>query len=135
LLWRGDRDRIRAHAASYSADDPRLIYLARPAREVALTGRLDGPEVAWLDATIAAKGGSVRQLPFLNQFKAELACYVGDLGPAWAALAAAVDAGLTDLVWLDRCPALAPLRAEPRFAALRARVDERVRPVVKAFLA
>ncbi len=41
---------------------------------------------------------------------------------ALAQLERCVDANLFDLGWLERCPLLAPLRGEPRYAELHARL-------------
>ena len=38
--------------------------------------------------------------------------------PALAALERAVDAGLHDLFWFERCPLLEPLRAGPAYARM-----------------
>lgn len=56
------------------------------------------------------------------QILCEMACMLGDLDRARALLASAVDNSLMDWHWLERCPSLAPLRGEPQFAELGARV-------------
>jgi serine/threonine-protein kinase len=131
--WRGDHQRAKALAGELAGEDTLMTWLVPVIREVLLTERLDGPEMARLDVRLATPSGNPLNREIDNQIKAELACYVGDPARAMAPLADAVDAGLIDLCWIDRCLLLAPLRVEPKFAELRARVAARARPVVAAF--
>ena len=64
---------------------------------------------------------------------AEMACHFGHADAAMAAIADAIDAGLLDLGWLERCPTLASVRGRADFAAMRARVEERALRVIAAF--
>jgi hypothetical protein len=48
-----------------------------------------------------------------------------EIDDAFVALADCVASNLIDLAWLDLCPPLAPMRADPRFAPLRAQVAAR----------
>lgn len=64
----------------------------------------------------------------LHALFAQLACELlaeDDASHALGLLADAVDADLYDLQWLDRCPALAPLRSQYVFARLRRRIEQR----------
>jgi serine/threonine-protein kinase len=131
-LWQGGAT-VEAFAHALSPTDPRLIWNSVAVAEVLRTRRLDGPGMAELDRDIALPDQARRRKAFQNQMKVELACYVGEHERAMSALAAAVDAGLIDLAWLDCCPLLAPLRADPRFVEARARVAERILPVQAAF--
>jgi hypothetical protein len=45
----------------------------------------------------------------------------------------AVDAGLLDGLWMDRCPVLDAVRKDARFEPLRAEVEARGRRVRSAF--
>jgi hypothetical protein len=54
-----------------------------------------------------------------SQLSCELACFQNDIESAIRALARAVDSGFIDLGWLDHCPLLIGLRADPRFRSLR----------------
>jgi serine/threonine-protein kinase len=47
-------------------------------------------------------------------------------------IAHAIDNGLFDLHWLDRCPLLAPVRSADGFAPLRARVQARADAILDA---
>ncbi len=44
----------------------------------------------------------------------------------------AIDAGLIDILWMDNCPLLEPLRKDARFAPLRVEVAARAALVVAA---
>ncbi len=76
-----------------------------------------------------------RLRPFSWQLAAEVFAFAGDHERTARAVTQAVDANLFDLSWLDRCPLLDTVRAEAWFAALRAVVAARVRPIVEAFTA
>jgi serine/threonine-protein kinase len=131
-VWRRDAARLAAIVEAFASDDRRLFWLNRPIHEVARTGRLDGPAMTELCRNVDAPETPPRRRALGNQVRAELACHAGERALALSALSASVDAGLMDLSWIDRCPALAPLRADPKFAELRARVLERTRPVLAA---
>jgi hypothetical protein len=64
--------------------------------------------------------------------RAELYARSRSLEDALSSVSAAVDAGLHDRAWLDRCPLFEPLHADPRWLALVDRVAERTRPVLVA---
>jgi serine/threonine-protein kinase len=84
-------------------------------------------------ATLVAAGHAMtmpRRLEMLvAQMSAEFLTHCGRLEAAASEVERAVDAGLFDLTWMDRCPVLAPLRSLPRFAAARTIVAERARAV------
>ena len=56
----------------------------------------------------------------------------GDLDTAFAMLALAVQHGLFDRHWLERCPLLVGLRADPRYPPLHAKVAGRAHAVLDA---
>lgn len=60
-----------------------------------------------------------------SQYAAELFAATGHAEGAITALRASVDAGLGDLLWMERCPALAPVRQHPDWENLRAIVAGR----------
>lgn len=70
-----------------------------------------------------------------SQFLAELLVRRGDVPRALDVIAFAVDHGLHDRLWCERCPVLAPLHGDPRFRELAATVAARARDVVAAFRA
>lgn len=76
--------------------------------------KLIGPEVA-----------SPRQRAFSYQLATEFYCAAGRHGDAIDALVKSSDLALIDVLWMDRCPVLGPIRDDPRFAQARAVVAAR----------
>jgi len=68
---------------------------------------------------------SARRRAYLCQLAAEAAGLAGDADTCLGLLLRCNADGLFDLPWLDRCPALASVRTEPRFAVIRAEVAAR----------
>jgi len=62
----------------------------------------------------------------------EFYSHFGRIDDAVDQLEGAVATGLFDLNWAERCPALANLRADPRFATSRAVVADRAQTVRNA---
>jgi serine/threonine protein kinase len=82
-----------------------------------------------LEASVRTAEPGSRRRAFFAQLNAEILAYVFEVDGALACVKEAVDAGLLDLLWMDRCPVLDPVRADARFAPLRAQVDERAQRV------
>ena len=61
----------------------------------------------------------------MHMILCEMACMLGDLPRALALLARADDQALIEWHWLTHSPNLAPLRGDPEYLAVRARVRER----------
>ncbi len=80
-------------------------------------------------------GTPARRRAFFNQLDCEFTSYIGLSERAVQSLMRAVDGGLVDLAWMDRCPILADLRKDPRFGPLRALVAERASKIEAAFFA
>ncbi len=57
-----------------------------------------------------------------HQRNAELYAFVGELDEAMESVRHAVDADLIDFGWIERCPAIAPLRTDERWAPLAWRI-------------
>ena len=92
--------------------------------------RVDPQEV--MAAGLASDKSSPRGRTFFFQMHAELFAFFGQREQAVRSIARSVDAGLTDLLWLERCPLFAPLQGEPRLAALRQVVYSRAFAVREA---
>jgi serine/threonine-protein kinase len=136
-LWCGGRAGARAEVAPPTlppvgpAEAPSLAA-AREATEILATRVAPDHVRAWIDAAAAAAPAEPRagrELALEDAWRryAELAAVVGDDAGAAHCLARAVDAGLGDLAYVDRCPLFGPLRREASFAPLRAIVRERGR--------
>ncbi len=121
-VWRGAG---MPHWPEQIAGFERINWVARAVAEILGAGSFP-PEVAgaWRHR-LSALTPSCRARRYFAQVGCELALRVGDLPVAREMLAEAVDHGLNDVAWMDRMPLLPPLRAEPAFAAQRARVAAR----------
>jgi serine/threonine-protein kinase len=75
---------------------------------------------------------SARRRAYLCQLAAEAAGLAGDADTCLGLLLRGNADGLFDLPWLVRCPALASVRAEPRFAVIRNDVAARAEAVHEA---
>ena len=121
-LWRGDAAR-----AQKLLDHPVMKEGKAPsAREILrLLVQPDTPPspVKMLTTSMGSIASSARTRAFRSQMRAEFAAGRGRLEDAFAALSDAVEGGLHDRVWLTGCAALREMRAERRFASLRARVE------------
>ncbi len=83
--------------------------------------------------TIArTQAAGTRRRAFFFQLNAEVFTYISEIDRAFEALSEAIDSELIDVVWMDLCPALDPLRKDPRFAPLRALLAPRAEAVVAA---
>jgi serine/threonine-protein kinase len=98
---------------------------------VAETGVFSQPLFQEIDQR-ARPSRAMRRAADFCQLKAEGLAFHG-LPGAIEALADSDRFRLIDIVWLDRCPLFAPLRAEPAFAAIRNSVVARAAAVATAF--
>jgi serine/threonine-protein kinase len=132
-LWKGERwsgpvARPReGHSIAFFSLDSILRVLD--------TGTFEDEDTARHDAMIAAAPPGSRPRRLFLQLKIEQLAFAGRVDEADQALPDAIDAGLLDVAWMDRCPLLAPLRERPAFAALRERVAMRAAPVAQAWRA
>ncbi|XXX74108.1 protein kinase [Sorangium sp. So ce134] len=131
-LWRG---------APFPIDDLPLstenvpIQYARIYRDVLATSRLSDEQRAFLRAKADGSEPGSRLRPLFLQMHAEILAFLGEDDALFRALASAVEAGLFDALWMQRCAVLDRARSDARFAPLRARVEERAAAVVAAFRA
>jgi serine/threonine-protein kinase len=126
-MWRRDpaltaavRSKLQAHQFALKQEILQILDMCDARVPVAVVQ--DG-----LDAWSSAPGRAKRGPMFFRQLGAELAAFTGDSERALRAMEDADGVGLIDLTWVDRCPLLEPLRGEPRFQAVRARVAARAR--------
>ncbi|MDI1446512.1 protein kinase [Polyangium sp. 6x1] len=84
---------------------------------------------------VANRDGGWRRNAYFRQVEVELAMYVGDVARAVSSIVPCAQSGLIDLLWMDRCPLLEPLRGTPEFQAARVMVDERVSRMLEAWRA
>ncbi|QDF06641.1 serine/threonine-protein kinase [Myxococcus xanthus] len=130
--WKGDMDDVRqcrdalnedpSHMASYVA-----TYCSAALGEVSVEAAM-----ATLDGMLTRQQVNSRFASMVCQLAAELMCIRSAPAEALRYLQQAADLALIDLEWMDRCPALTPLRAQPGFAEARRRVRSRVEAIWSA---
>lgn len=131
IWWQKDRDAARALLQRLNT--PAELPLARRMLEVALTGRPLGSSEDLFGGVMSASTISPRSRIYRLQLTAEMFAYCGTRDEALRTVEqAVVDAQLFDLMWLERCPLLAPLRKTPRWPALRTQVEQRAASVHRA---
>ncbi len=127
-LWWNDRERVRRCLADVQTLD---WEFARNAMEPLLRLQVsdDTADVATIEGLFAhdlVEGAGRRRMSYGHQMIAESLLSQGHVAAALAHVEASAALPLIDVAWLDRCPLLAPLRGEPRFAKARAIVTARV---------
>jgi tetratricopeptide (TPR) repeat protein len=73
-----------------------------------------------------------RRRAFVGQMAAEAAAFAGDLETAIDLVERSYDAGFFDLHWLEKCPLLDGMRADPRYPPLHAKVKARAEAILDA---
>ncbi len=130
-VWRGqdhpDLDDPPAIGPEFGA-----LSISQEIRAMVRTHELPEPYRETLDRSAAASEAGSRRRVLFFQINAEIYAYVFEVDRSLACVRESIDAGLLDLVWMDRCPVLDPVRKDARFAALRAEVDARARRVLLA---
>jgi serine/threonine-protein kinase len=128
-MWRRDAKAVEEALVSM----PEIPELRYPLllRRIAQTKTLP-TEVFELERE--ERTGGARRHTFVSQLSAELTSFVGRHDDAMASVARAVDLGLIDLLWLERCPLLDTLRASPRYPRFHEDVKRRADLIVNAYL-
>ena len=130
-VWRGqdrpDLDHPPALGPEFGA-----VTRTQELREVIRTHELSDGYREALETSRASVERRSRRRALFCQLNAEIYSYVFEVDAALVALKEAVDDGLLDLLWMDRCPVLDPVRRDARFAALRAEVEARVARIESA---
>jgi len=113
---------------------PEMGLLAKPHAVIEILKTRELPEADRLELDVQARlgdPGSRRRILFF-QLNAEIYAYVFEVDHSLDAIAGAIEAGLIDILWMDRCPMLDAVRKDARFAPLRAEVNARAQRVVDA---
>jgi serine/threonine-protein kinase len=132
-LWRGNLaalDQVRTHLGSLGSTltgtaNEFPIFLRAVAESIAQRRPFRLEELT----AMTVETGSSRRLLFFHQLAIEANTLFGSMDHAIETLRSAVDKGLMDLVWLDHCPALSPIRETPTFIAARTELAERARGI------
>jgi tetratricopeptide (TPR) repeat protein len=129
-LW-GDRKEI-AEACLSALAGQREHVIPRMMFEIVARSALSNEAATCLAIGSAPEGSIRRRLLFL-QIEAAIMAILADKERAIGALQRAAEDGLTDLFWLERCPALDVVRGEPRFSPIHEVVSRRAREILDAY--
>ena len=126
--WMQDREELSASRDELRGEPTPLAVGADSYAAAVLGLREPGEAVKAFDEILAGRA-SARFGTLVCQLATELLCLTGRADKAMAYFQRAVDTALIDLEWIDRCPALVPLRAQPGFAEARFVVRKRVEAI------
>jgi len=121
-VWRGDVARAKKALEDPAFAGPDHETAQRLLRSV-VEGTLDVDRL--FDPTMGGRHSSGRSAAFFHQVRAELLAREDRIGAALEDLGKSAAAGLTDVLWLDRCPLLAKLRPLQAFGEVRNVVEAR----------
>jgi serine/threonine-protein kinase len=131
-LWRTDLGAIRAlravEATMKRQIDPRVVTAMF---EATLDGAWPAARLRMLEV-VAEPRLFARRRALYAQFAAEVAGLAGDVSTCTAMIQRAVDHGLYDRAWLERCPLLAEARRHPAYEPVLARVERRAHAILDA---
>jgi serine/threonine-protein kinase len=100
---------------------------------LAATGKANEADREIFDETLPVDGSrSSRNVAFHGQMRCEIHVAMGESANALDALRIADASGLLDLVWLEKCPLLAPLRGTRDYQDVLAHTKERAARVIAA---
>jgi len=131
LLWRARVAIWRNETDDLSNDGFPHIAVETMVR-VAKTRTIDADAQRVIDDMLPTTDAAPRRAVYNAQIKAEVLAYVGSIAEANATLHDADANGLFDLVWLDKCPALAPLRETSDFQRVLRNVTARAARILSA---
>ena len=100
--------------------------MVRALRQVRLEGRLDQAIGLWFSNGFDSETLPGRMRAIYARLSAELYATVGDFDEAMRLVVRADELGSVDLMWLEHCPTLAPLRDRPAYATTLANMRARV---------
>jgi serine/threonine-protein kinase len=133
MRWRGESDKLRAFrgtlATSQQLFAPRVLTNLF---SVYVDGSWEQHKHDLIAHALDLSPPNRRRRAFVAQLVAEAAGWMNDVDSTAALVQHAIYQGLFDLHWLDKCPLLASLRADPRFEKLRAHVKLRADAILDA---
>jgi serine/threonine-protein kinase len=133
LLWRRDRARAAELLRRLKSEES-YMRIPQTLLEIVADARLPS-DLIGRAAEVHAQEGGIRRRTFLMQLEVEVLAYLEDAEQALTALGRVTDAGLIDIVWLDRCPLFDALRTDPQFLTIRATVKKRADEILEAYRA
>jgi hypothetical protein len=117
-MWQRTPDRAAAMLAHPEIASGKQDLVMRFLQIAAGVRKIE-PAQLWEGVVIGVQTSSPRGRLFFHQMSTEIHAFQGETDSAMRSLARAVDVGLCDLIWYDRCPLLDVLRRDLRFKALR----------------
>jgi serine/threonine-protein kinase len=134
-VWRRDRATVmaaigRIHALGRAEDlSYRLMLMLG---EAVLEGRSPRTSERLRGQALAGAASRARRA-LVHQLSAEAEAYLGDFENAMSSIESALEGGLFDVFWVDRCPVLDELRGSARFEAAREVAHGRARRALALF--
>jgi len=126
--WTGDREEL-LRCGQELADELAPMAQASLGYVNVVLGEMKAEEMRALIDGWLARAASVRMASMVCQLTTEVLCLIGQPEQALPYFTRAVDTALIDLEWMDRCPALQPLRPLPGFTEGRRKVRARVEAI------
>jgi tetratricopeptide (TPR) repeat protein len=126
-MWQRDAQRAQRYLPEL---EPQRTAYPRPwrfLRFILAPGPIDPREI--MTEGLGSDHSSPRGRAFFYQIHSEVYSFLGQRELAVRSLSRAVDAGLADLMWFDRCPLILEIARDPRVAALRRVVWDRAQAV------
>ncbi len=123
-LWHQRVDLARQWLADMRARDA-VPYAAGALLQVVIGEAVSDDERRDVEERASAPGRALRRRAFFGQIASEVRAVQRNVDEALRWLETADAAGLFDLAWLERCPILGALRADPRYARVHAATVER----------
>ena len=117
-MWQGDSERAATLLAHPDVANGKNDLILRFLQIAAGVRKID-PAQLWEGVVFGVQTSSPRGRLFFHQLSTEIHAFQEENDLAMRSLARAVDVGLCDLTWYDRCPLLNVLRRDLRFKALR----------------
>jgi serine/threonine-protein kinase len=131
-FWRRDAATVRATAEAMEGASNERRGIARELAEIVERGEFPAERPQFFQ--IADQPGvAARRRAFVHQLAAESEGYLGRGEQALATVERAIEAGLIDVVWLERCPPLEPVRRLPRYEQLHAALRRRADAILEAY--
>ena len=132
-LWRRQID-IAESFLKNMGDDQRAMRIPSMMLALARGEKLPADAAFELDALAQQPGiGGSRRRAFFLQMRAEILGFVGEVPGALDAVQRALAVGLIDRLWLERCPLLDGVRADPGYGPLHAEIVRRSDAILTAY--
>jgi serine/threonine-protein kinase len=129
-MWRGQPELVDKYVGEFLAG---ASEMKMPAALLDIARQLRGSEVRPDLAVLAGMTGGARQRVYFLQLQAEVVAFLGKVEDVFEALRYACDCGLSDRIWLERCPLFDSLRKDRRFEAIVGQVRQRTDDVLHVF--